>query len=253
MVDWVTRPDRWYYTGPGNPAPRNEIAPFGISGQLRKAGADGVAFEHYTGSVTEDASAKVRLRQLPACRPMVSHVFDCSAGDTATDEQGWRQRCEGALDDKGYRVFNDADFALTQPLQWYCAGKYCEGDSLTWDTVHLDLPTATVPAACPNGRRNKYLFLGEDDWGFDQSLHLCGYGTDRSAQHPACRRLPAGWFFNTSCSVSHWLNGESECGHAGWWMEGGYISSCTNAEDCAVDGSTSRLDLSINLPELHHW
>ena len=40
---------------------------------------------------------------------------------------------------------------------------------------------------------------------------------------------------------------EEECGHSGWYQEGGYIASCTDAADCAKDNSKSTLNLFINL------
>jgi hypothetical protein len=271
-VDWVARPEGWYYTGLGNPVPRGEarsrprapsppaspappalpdaargcpcssapgglrsltrarargaacqVAPFGIIGTLRRADEDGAGFEHFAGSVAGDPSARVRLRLLPPCRPEVSHVFGCAAGDARAGARGWGQRCEAALDDKGYRVFNDADFAHAAPLQWcaapprlplhapwrlrpvfvraapdarrahrHCSGEYCAGDSLTWASVHADLPSASVPDACPAGRRNRYLILTEDDFAAGGALRLCGKG-GRGQQPPACARLPAGW------------------------------------------------------------
>ena len=47
-----------------------------------------------------------------------------------------------------------------------------------------------LPLACPAGQRGGYLILGEDDWGADESLHMCGFG-DRSSQSAVCKKLPA--------------------------------------------------------------
>jgi hypothetical protein len=74
----------------------------------------------------------------------------------------------------------------------HCSGEYCAGDSLTWASVHADLPSASVPDACPAGRRNRYLILTEDDFAAGGALRLCGKG-GRGQQPPACARLPAGW------------------------------------------------------------
>ena len=35
---------------------------------------------------------------------------------------------------------------------------------------------------------------------------------------------------------------EEECGHSGWYQEGGFIASCTDAADCAKDNSKSTLN-----------
>ena len=166
-----------------------------------------------------------------------------------------------ALDDKGYRVFNDDSAAYGAPLVWHCRDHlYCEGERL--DAGHMkelqQLSTLygdgsnVAPPLCAAGSKNGYLALGEDDWGLDETLHMCGYG-DRTSQPAVCKKLPAkpafgnpsGWFFNTTCKY----NGreDRECGHSGWFQEGGYISSCTTAADCAGHDTESILDLFVNL------
>ena len=40
---------------------------------------------------------------------------------------------------------------------------------------------------------------------------------------------------------------EEECGHSGWYQEGGFIASCTDAADCAKDNSKSTLNLFVSL------
>lgn len=55
---------------------------------------------------------------------------------------------------------------------------------------------------------------------------------------------PTGWFFNTTCKHR---DQEQRCGHSGWFMEGGFIASCTTDADCQADDTTSTLDLHIKL------
>ena len=51
-------------------------------------------------------------------------------------------------------------------------------------------------------------------------------------------------YFNTSCSHRR---ADRECGHSGWFQEGGFIASCTDKSDCESDDTRSTLDLYISL------
>mmetsp|Transcript_45745 Transcript_45745/g.108416 ORF Transcript_45745/g.108416 Transcript_45745/m.108416 type:complete len:1782 (-) Transcript_45745:139-5484(-) len=226
------------------------VVPFGLSLQVRSPGDDGVAFEHVRGAVASwdgvvDPGAHVKMRRVPECEAELSFVVDCMpAGEE--DEDG--QQCLSALDERGYRNFNDLTDVGMAPLFWYCRhSKYCAGDYLTKAALKRleaqSLPPLAEP--CPDGQKHGYMYLGPHDWGMDESLHLCGHG-DRSRQPHVCRKLPNEWYFNTSCAVA---GREGDCGHHGWFMEGGYIASCTDGADCSVDDSRSKLDLHIKLAQ----
>eukprot|EP00286_Rhodomonas_abbreviata_P025551 CAMPEP_0181300836 /NCGR_PEP_ID=MMETSP1101-20121128/7101_1 /TAXON_ID=46948 /ORGANISM="Rhodomonas abbreviata, Strain Caron Lab Isolate" /LENGTH=1721 /DNA_ID=CAMNT_0023406097 /DNA_START=152 /DNA_END=5313 /DNA_ORIENTATION=+ len=229
--------------------------PFGLQLAVRSAEQDDIHFEHMFGNIVDlagnhDKSATAKLRRVPPCAAEIAYVLDCLPA--AEDDKA--QQCLQALDDKGYRHFNDNRENGLAPLFWYCQhAQFCAGDYLTRPALKRleaqSLPA--LPAACEAGTRGGYVYLGANDWGADESLHLCGYG-DRTRQHGVCNKLPAdplsnspsGWYFNTSCKVK----GEGEeCGHSGWFMEGGYIASCTGGADCDVDDSESSLDLHIKL------
>jgi hypothetical protein len=65
------------------------------------------------------------------CSPPLSYLVDCWSDETSDDE--WADeggnRCLVALDDMGYRVFNDVTAAAYgAPLVWHCRDHlYCAG------------------------------------------------------------------------------------------------------------------------------
>jgi len=264
QVAWVSPFPRWF----------SNLGAIGMQGALRGEGTNtvdlaGGAFEHFNGVALQgdnlrlDNTARIRLRKQVLCTPPLSYLVDCWH-DAAAMQDAWQDeggnRCLVALDDKGYRVFNDLVTDYGAALVWHCRDHiYCEGErvdaGLLKRVQQLSVDNGgsrdIVPPLCPAGQRNGYLVLGEDDWGLDVSLHECGLG-DRSLQHKVCKQLPStpafgnptGWFFNTTCK--HRAH-EQQCGHSGWFMEGGYVASCTTAADCQIDDTVSTLSLYINL------
>mmetsp|Transcript_34305 Transcript_34305/g.107475 ORF Transcript_34305/g.107475 Transcript_34305/m.107475 type:complete len:787 (-) Transcript_34305:21-2381(-) len=242
---------------------------FGMIGELVDPDQIGSVFEHFKGFLQlgplqeVDPTATVKLKRENDCSPPLTYVADCSPAGDGTQPQRYKQQCLLALDEKGYRVFNDKLWDFSSPLAWNCRGDiYCEGDYLSWNDLSnlarlaqdesVDASPKT-PDRCLEGSTNNFFFVGENDWVPGNSLHMCGYG-DRNNQDSFCSSLPSipafgnptGWFFNTSCNRH---GSSTPCGHAGWFMEDGFASSCSSSAACNIDSSSSYLSLFINLPE----